>query len=122
MPTILVVDENLQIRELVRYILEIQGYRVEEASNGKAALAYLKQVEPNLIVLDLFLGGIDGREIIAYARSRSRSIKILAVSGIPFDGHKMGETAKFLGAHDVLAKPFDTTTLLQRIETLLAHP
>jgi len=121
-PTILVADDDQQVREFLRIILEEKGYRVEEVSSGKAALTYLEQLEPSLIVLDMYLGDMDGMEIISYVHARNWSVKILAISGMPFDGYKMCETAKMLGAHEALTKPFTAATLLERVEALLTHP
>ena len=60
MLTILVVDDDHQIRAWVRRTLEFNGYHVEVAGDGKEALAYLKWAEPALILLDLFMPNVDG--------------------------------------------------------------
>ncbi|HMS84696.1 MAG TPA: response regulator [Nitrospira sp.] len=122
MPTILIVDDDQLIREFLRIVLEENGYQVAEADSGKAAILYLEQVEPSLIILDMCLGDMNGLDILPYVHLRCQSAKILAISGRPFDGYKMCETAKVLGAHDALMKPFDVATLVQRVAALLAQP
>jgi DNA-binding response OmpR family regulator len=122
MSTILVVDDDEQIRGWLRTILEDKQYRVEEASDGKAVLTYLKEAEPALIVLDLFMPDMDGLEVIRSIRSCSRSIKILAISGHILNEFMMCQTAVALGAHEALAKPFDAETFLTVVETLLSRP
>jgi response regulator RpfG family c-di-GMP phosphodiesterase len=67
MPTILVADDDDQIRVWVRRILESKGDQVEEARDGKEVLGYLKQAEPALVVLDLFMPNVDGLEVILYS-------------------------------------------------------
>lgn len=122
MPTVLVVDDDQQIRAWLRHLLEAKNYHVEEAGDGKAALAYCERAEPALIVLDLFMPNMDGLEVIHHIRSHTRSAKILAISGNMFNGYKMCQTAKVLGAHDALAKPFNAETFLHHVEALLSHP
>ena len=122
MPTILVADDDDQIRVWVRRILESKGYQVEEARDGKEVLGYLKQAEPALVVLDLFMPNVDGLEVILYLRSCAKPVKILALSGNPINGYNTCRTAEVFGAHDTLVKPFDAETFMQHVEALLSHP
>ncbi len=119
MPTILVVDDDPQLRGWLCRILEDRGHQVEAVGDGKAALDSLERTEPALIVLDLFMPNMDGAEVLLHLRSNAQAIKILAISGHLFNGYSMCETAKVLGAHDALAKPFSADELLQRVDTLL---
>ena len=122
MPTILVADDDDQIRVWVRRILESKGYQVEEARDGKEVLGYLKQAEPALVVLDLFMPNVDGLEVILYFRSCAKPVKILALSANPINGYNTCRTAEVFGAHDTLVKPFDAETFMQHVEALLSHP
>ena len=122
MPTILVADDDDQIRVWVRRILESKGYQVEEARDGKEVLGYLKQAEPALVVLDLFMPNVDGLEVILYLRSCAKPVKILALSGNPINGYNTCRTAGVLGVHDTLVKLFDAETFVQHVEALLSHP
>jgi DNA-binding response OmpR family regulator len=121
MATILVADDDHQIRAWIRQILESKGYQVEEASDGKEALAYLEQAEPALVVLDLFMPNVDGLEVILNLRSCAKPVKILALSANPINGYNTCRTAEVFGAHDTLVKPFDAETFVLHVEALLSH-
>jgi len=122
MATILVVDDDEQIRAWLRCLLEGKGYQVEEACDGYAALAYLERAEPALVVLDLFMPKVDGLEIMLHLRSCARSVNVLAISGSPIPGFDACVAAKAFGAHEVLTKPFDAEVFLLRVTTLLSNP
>jgi DNA-binding response OmpR family regulator len=122
MPSVLVVDDDQQIRALVRQILESKGYHVEEAGNGIEALALINRYQPTLMILDIYLPGMDGLEVITQLKLRTQPVKVLAISGNAIDGFDTCKTAMALGAHDALAKPFSADIFLQRVEALLAQP
>jgi CheY-like chemotaxis protein len=123
MSMILVVDDDQQIRGWLRCVLEDKGYQVVEVGDGQDALAFIEQAEPALalIVLDLFMPNLDGPEVLCYLRANPRPVKILAISGHMINGYSLTQTAKVLGAHDALAKPFSSEEFLQRVEALLSH-
>ncbi len=120
MATILVADDDPQLRAWIRQILESRGYQVEEACDGKEALAYLERAEPAVVVLDLFMPNVDGLEVILSLRSCAKPVKILALSANPINGYNTCRTAEVFGAHDTMVKPFDAATLVQHVETLLS--
>lgn len=120
MVTVLVVDDDQQIRVWLRRTLEGKGYEVQEAINGKSAVAYFERVEPALCVVDIFMDNMDGLKLIRHIRSRAYRSKILAISGNLFNGYKMCQTARALGAHDALTKPFDAETFLRHVAALLS--
>jgi len=120
MPTILVVDDEQQMRQWLRQLLEGKGYKVEEAGDGYAALAHLERGESALVVLDIFLPKIDGLDIIMHIRSSAKPAKILAISGNQIPGYDVCKTAKVLGADEALAKPFSAETFLKYVEMLLS--
>lgn len=116
--TILVVDDEDDIRELVTYNLEREGYRVVCAGSGERAVAIAHQEAVDLIVLDLMLPGIDGLEV-------TRALKgDPATAGIPIVMlTAKGEEADIvtgleLGADDYVAKPFSPRELLARIRAV----
>lgn len=116
--TILVVDDEDDIRELVTYNLEREGYRVVCADSGERAVAIAHQEAVDLIVLDLMLPGIDGLEV-------TRALKgDPATAGIPIVMlTAKGEEADIvtgleLGADDYVAKPFSPRELLARIRAV----
>ncbi|MBK9947351.1 MAG: response regulator [Nitrospira sp.] len=121
MPTILVVDDDQQVRLWLRQLLEAKGHTIEEAGDGYAALTYLERAEPALVVLDLFMPNVEGLEIILHLRTSARPLKVLAISGNPLPAFDACVVAKVFGACDALAKPFDAPTFLNHVDTLLAH-
>jgi DNA-binding NtrC family response regulator len=115
--TILVVDDDLQIRRLCRLALEESGYLVSEATNGKNALAAIQETEFDLIVLDLSMPDTDGFEFLKSVRVKAPKLKILVISG--FLGGTMLTAAKLFGASATLAKPFSPDSLLLVVDGVL---
>ncbi|MFO0699231.1 MAG: response regulator [Nitrospira sp.] len=122
MPTIVVVDDDQQMRTWLRQILEDKGYHVQEARDGYEALASVERSEPALMVVDICLPKFSGLDIIMHLRSRHQSVKVLAISGQILNSYDIRQTAKAMGAHDTLAKPFGSEDFLQRVDALLVHP
>ena len=117
--TILVVDDEEDILELIRYNLAREGYQVAGAASGEEAVKAAKAVLPDLILLDLLLPGIDGLEVCRTLKgeARTRSIPIIMLTA-------KGEEADIvagleLGADDYVTKPFSPRVLLARIRTAL---
>lgn len=116
---VLVVDDDPNLRMICREALEYQNYRVMEAADGTQALETLKRQQPDLILLDIMLPGIDGFQISQIIRSN------ISTSNIPIvfltaKGHTEDKVkALKSGATDYLVKPFDSTELGARIETIL---
>ena len=121
MANVLVVDDDPGIRTLLRQILTAKDYSVEELSDGDAALGYLQRNQPDLLVLDIYLPGKEGFEIIRHLKSIAHPVKILAISGNVFEGYDTCATARLLGADEALAKPFDAETILKHVDRLLSH-
>lgn len=116
--TILVVDDELPIRRLLRGTLERGGYRVLEAVNGREALTIAAQQSPQAILLDLGLPDRDGLELVPLLR-KSGGAALLVVSAREATDDKVA--ALDLGADDYVTKPFDTEELLARLRTALRH-
>src|ERR1022692_1172954 len=115
--TILIVDDDVQIRGLCRMALEEPGYDVSEASNGREALAALHEQSFGLIVLDLSMPDMDGFEFLSAVRAKSPKLHILVISG--FLGGTMLKAAKLFGAAATLAKPFSPESLLSVVYEVL---
>ncbi|HJQ85228.1 MAG TPA: response regulator transcription factor [Candidatus Binatia bacterium] len=117
--TILVVEDEKDIRELVRFHLEQEGYAVREADTGESALALVDAERPALLVLDLMLPGIDGLEVCRRLRSveASRSVPIVVLTA------KAAEVDRVLGlemgADDYVTKPFSPRELVARVRAVL---
>ena len=115
---ILIVDDEVAIRRLLRNTLERAGYLVAEAMNGREALAQATAHEPDAILLDLGLPDRDGLTLIPMLRKHANGV-ILVVSAREATEEKVA--ALDLGADDYVTKPFDTDELLARLRVALRH-
>lgn len=113
---ILVVDDEPQIRTLLRATLGRAGYSVVEAANGREALNAKAIDKPDLILLDLGLPDRDGLELVNALRSEPRSALIVVSAR---DQTEQKVAALDLGADDYVTKPFDTEELLARVRASL---
>jgi DNA-binding response OmpR family regulator len=113
---ILAVDDEPRYLEIIRFNLESAGYRVTCASTGEQALEAVAEHEPDLIVLDVMLPGIDGFEVLRRVRERStRPVIMLTAKGAEEDKVQ----GLRLGADDYVTKPFSAQELLARVEAVL---
>jgi two-component system, OmpR family, KDP operon response regulator KdpE len=115
---ILVVDDEPQIRRLLRNTLERAEYEVVPAADAREAMRLLGFEKPDAVLLDLGLPDRDGLEMIPLVKSRSDAT-LMVVSAREDVAEKVA--ALDLGADDYLTKPFDTEELLARIRTALRH-
>jgi CheY-like chemotaxis protein len=116
---VLIVDDDPQVRRVCKLTLEESGYSVRDASNGKEALAAVKEIPLDLIVLDLCMPDMDGFEFLRAVRSGLPAPKIIGMSG--FMGGAMLPAAKLCGAAATLAKPFEPDQLLSVVGEVLAE-
>jgi two-component system response regulator ResD len=115
-PTVLVVDDEPIVREVVCSYLEREGYRTIEAGDGDRARELLEESTPTLVVLDLMLPGTDGLELCRWIRSRSElPVIMLTARGDEADRIVGLE----LGADDYVTKPFSPRELAARVRTVL---
>jgi two-component system alkaline phosphatase synthesis response regulator PhoP len=116
---IIVVDDEENIRELVRYNLAREGYRVTTVGSGEEALQHVRTNVPDLIILDLMLPGIDGLDVCRELKNDSKTahipIVMLTVKGEESDIVIGLE----LGADDYITKPFSPKILLARLKAVL---
>jgi two-component system phosphate regulon response regulator PhoB len=117
--TLLVIEDDSDIVELLRYNLEREGFRVLVASDGERGLAEAARAQPDLVLLDLMLPGLDGLEVCRRLRAqegtRALPVLVLTATGVESDvviGLEMG-------ADDYLTKPFSPRELLARVRALL---
>lgn len=114
--TILVVDDESQIRKFLRISLSAQGYKVLEASNGTEGLAQTALGKPDLVVLDLGLPDMDGNQVLHEIREWSQvPVLVLSVRG----GEDDKVRALDGGANDYVTKPFAIQEFLARVRVLL---
>ncbi len=116
--TVLVIDDEAQMRRLLRRIIEQEGYRVLLVDTGRDGLAHVGTDRPDVVVLDLGLPDMDGMDVLKELRSRS-SVPILILS--VREAEETIVHALDCGADDYLTKPFRTGELLARIRALLRH-
>ncbi len=120
MSVILIIEDDRELREMLKTELLRKDYIVLEAENGKEALIHFKPGVTDLIITDLIMPEEDGLEVIMKIRELKQGIKVIAISG----GGKAGpgsylNLAKALGADAVYSKPFSLNDLVLKIEELL---
>ena len=113
---ILVVDDNDEIRDIVRLYLKNSNFEVFEAKNGKDALNFLKNNKISLMILDIMMPEVDGIEVLK-AIGNDRDFPIIFLSAKSSVKDKI--EGLYLGADDYLAKPFDPGELVARVIALL---
>jgi two-component system KDP operon response regulator KdpE len=114
--TVLVIDDETQIRKLLKITLDSAGYRVLEADSGRQGLNETALGRPDVIVLDLGLPDMDGVEVVSRLREWSQTpILILSVR----DAADQKVAALEAGADDYITKPFDGTELIARLRALV---
>ena len=117
MNRIMIVDDDLHIRELMRASLRNEGFEVCEASDGRDALEKMAEVRPDLCVVDIMMPNMDGFELCRNLRRYYEELPILILSARSETGQKV--KGFDLGADDYLTKPFELAELVARIRALL---
>ncbi len=117
--TVLVVDDEQGIVDLVRRYLEREGYRVVDAADGIAAVEAARRERPDVIVLDIMLPGIDGLEVTRQVRAFSDAYVLMLTARTEEVDRIIGLTA---GADDYLTKPFSPRELVARVRAMLRRP
>lgn len=115
-PKIVVVDQELEITDLLTLYLAREGYNVHTADNGITALTLIREVKPDLIILDLTLRGLGGIELCKYVR-KSSNIPIMFLSYKNKDEDIVH--ALSIGADDYMTKPFSPSQLVARVKAHL---
>jgi two-component system, chemotaxis family, chemotaxis protein CheY len=121
MPSVLVVDDEDQLRQLIREILEQAGYQVTEARDGKEAVIQYRLAPADVVIMDILMPEQDGLETTSTLRREFPNVKIIAITG---SSEMIGilsflDVAKMLGAHRALQKPFEMQTLLDTVQAEL---
>jgi len=115
-PLILVVDDEPKVARLARDYLEKNGFRVLTAADGQSALTTARREKPDLIVLDLMLPNIDGREVCKILR-RESDVPIIMLTALSEEIDQV--TGLEIGADDYITKPFSVRMLVARVRALL---
>ena len=114
--TILVVDDDHKLVDLVRQYLEREGYRVLEAYDGRQALELARRQHPDLMILDLMLPTLDGLDVCRMLRAESNLPIIMLTARVTEDDRLLGLG---MGADAYITKPFDLSDLVWRIRDVL---
>jgi DNA-binding response OmpR family regulator len=116
MTTVLVVDDEPIVREVVVAYLEREGYRTLEADDGLSARDLIEREEPELVVLDVMLPGVDGLELCRWIRGRSQ-VPVIMLTARGEEADRI--VGLELGADDYVTKPFSPRELAARVRTVL---
>jgi CheY-like chemotaxis protein len=119
MGKVLVIDDDAQVRRVVRRLIEMEGHQVAEAENGKIALRLLASDPADLVITDIYMPEMDGIELLTRLRETLPEARLVAMSGggvLP--AHHMLGAAKALGAIAVIEKPFDIEAVRAHLDAL----
>jgi CheY-like chemotaxis protein len=118
--TVLLVDDEPDLRLVLRELLEIQGHRVAEAGNGVEALAFLAREPVTVVITDLAMPQMDGLELLRQIRNCGRPLpRSIAISGVMRANQPATRAAaELIGAHAILTKPFTNEELLRTLESV----
>lgn len=116
---ILVIDDDVLMLRAMTRILVADGHDVVTASEGSRGMAIYRDTHPDLVITDIVMPGQEGLETILTLRRDDNPVKIIAISGTDME---MLDTARLIGADDVLAKPFRAHELLSRVHALSDTP
>lgn len=117
-PLVLLVDDDPQVRELVRINLEFEGYTVREAADAEEGLAAIEEAKPQLVLLDVMMPHVDGWEML---RRMQEMFGAGAIPVVMFSGkvdERAEEQAQNRGAQGFIGKPFDLQQLVERTKQL----
>ena len=117
MTRVLVIEDSSDLAEGLRFNLELEGYSVKVAEDGNTGLAAAREWEPDLVILDLMLPGIDGYQVLLSMRADGRQTPVLILSA---RGEESDKVRGFqLDADQYVTKPFGLIELLERVKSLL---
>ena len=117
MTRVLVIEDSNDLAQGLRYNLELEGYAVKVADDGNAGLSLAREWDPDLVILDLMLPGMDGYRVLKTLREEGIDTPVLILSA---RGEETDKVLGFhLGADDYVAKPFGLLELLARVDALL---
>ena len=117
--SILVVDDNQDIRDLITLIVDEEGYGVLAASDGESALNLLQIHQPELLLLDVMMPGLSGIDVLKEIRATGNVVPVLMITA---KSQSMDiELALAAGANSYIVKPFRADALLEKISSLMSQ-
>ncbi len=122
-PSVLIVDDDAELRETLARMLESIAYRTVTVEDAKQAIALIQDQPPDIIITDIYMPAGDGFELLNWLRAQTIAIPVIAISGsgsarARYDPLQM---AQQLGAAAVLDKPFRQSVLAETIDRVLAN-
>lgn len=121
MASILIIDDEPEIRALLRTVLESAGHRVTEASNGREGIALYRQQPADLVITDIHMPELNGLDLILELIHEFINVKVIAMSGAQGEDTSALNVAKLLGARRTLQKPFSLETFRAAVAYELLH-
>ena len=120
MKTIMVVDDEETLRELLKAVLEAENFNVVEAVDGNDCIKKLNTVKPDLILLDMMMPGMSGRETCEKIRAnqKTKNLKVIFLTVARFS-ETGKDTLKKMDVADYITKPFDNADLVKRVKKQL---
>jgi CheY-like chemotaxis protein len=120
MASILVVDDEPDVRLLIRIILEREGHEVNEAADGEEAMELAERVDPDVILLDIRMPGVDGWEVLERLKESGRLSKTAVVMISAHSTPTVAQEAIDLGCRAFITKPFRAQDVTATVEDVLA--
>lgn len=118
MKKILVVDDNTDILQVVELILKSNGMQVEGVSDGNEAIERIGKFKPDIVLLDVYIGGVDGRDICRKLKANEETTSIPVIM---FSAQSNRVEASECKAEDFIGKPFEVTDLMGKINYQLSQ-
>ena len=121
MPRILSIEDDVDLQQVVAYVLKKKGWDVAFAHDGKDGLEKALELKPDLILLDMMLPGLNGLEVIKALKENegTRPIPVIVMTAYPSDAQFLKSAVVAMGAVEYLAKPVHIDELVKSIEALL---
>jgi CheY-like chemotaxis protein len=115
---ILIVEDHPTMREAMRLVLEGEGFDIDEASDGKQALAAVQEERPDLVLLDMSIPGVSGPDVLAAVKNdpATSEVRVIVVTATGEEGRAAAMAG---GADHYFTKPFSPIALLQAVEEVL---
>ncbi len=119
-PKVLIVDDDSELLESLRLVVELAGFAVITAENGVRGLQAFRNTDPAAVLIDIVMPKLDGIETVRQMRREGPSAKIIVMSGSPQVGKvELADAARELGAVAALEKPFDPAELTKLLRELV---
>ncbi len=113
--TVFVVDDEPDIRESVKTVLEQEGYEVLMAENGEQFLKKMEKSSPNLVLLDIMMPGLATKDILEKLKGVSKGVKIIFLTVVRLSDDEKSKLLKMANIIDYITKPFDLDDLVARV-------